>query len=98
GGRGLPAARGSATLMADEPRVYNLYGLRVASALPLAAEAQGVGGAGPVDVTVLRGDRSDGTRNAPDGELVAHQIRDGEPRYTITSTDAGYVVRFHGVC
>ena len=74
---------------------YELYGLRVASDLPLNAPACRDG---PVDLEVSWGQPLSATPAPPAGRVLAHAVWAGGQGYTHTETPQGYVLQFHEIC
>ena len=75
--------------------IYRMYGLRVASEIPLPIEPTG---RGPADLTVTWGAAAPIPPASPPGEVIAQESDVERPSYTVTAGPDGYLLRFHGAC
>jgi hypothetical protein len=72
---------------------YNCAGLRIGSAAPLAASADG----GEPDIVFIEGEPREVLDERPPGEVVAERVVDGVPRYTFARCGDVVVARFFGL-
>ena len=81
-------------MMGDGTHLYNLYGLRVLSEVPLPAPTA-PDDSPPYDWHVRWGERRPVAADAPAGQILARSVHDGGEGKTIVDNGSGYTYRFH---
>jgi ABC-type multidrug transport system fused ATPase/permease subunit len=83
--------------VSDNPRVYNLYGLRVYSEVELPAEIA-TSDLPPYDLLIRWGERKADPTPAPPEQILATLTLDNGRGYVLADTGSGYNLCFHQTC